>query len=91
MKAEIIGRGLGGRRFRGGWMARCPAHDDRKPSLSIREGDHGKVLVCCHAGCEQVGPEPGTHAWLHAECWPPWHQARRADAIAALRAMGIQA
>src|SRR5438094_550718 len=47
-------------------MARCPAHDDREPSLSIREGDHGKVLVCCHAGCEQVGPEPGTHAWLHA-------------------------
>jgi hypothetical protein len=35
------------------------------------------------------GTEPGTHAWLHAECWPTWHQARRAEAIAALRAMGI--
>jgi hypothetical protein len=35
------------------------------------------------------GIEPGTHAWLHAECWPAWHQARRADAGAALRAMGI--
>jgi hypothetical protein len=35
------------------------------------------------------GTEPGTHAWLHAECWPTWHQARRADAIAALLAMGI--
>jgi hypothetical protein len=32
------------------------------------------------------GNEPGTHAWLHAECWPAWHQARRADAVAALRA-----
>ena len=37
------------------------------------------------------GTEPETHAWLHAACWPAWHQARRADAIAALRAMGIQA
>lgn len=37
------------------------------------------------------GTEPGTHTWLHAECWPAWHQARRADAIAALDAMGIVA
>ncbi len=33
-------------------MARCPAHDDRSPSLSIRPAD-GKVLVRCHAGCDQ--------------------------------------
>jgi hypothetical protein len=36
------------------------------------------------------GVEPGTHAWLHAECWPVWHQARQADAIAALATMGIR-
>jgi hypothetical protein len=30
------------------------------------------------------GTEPGTHAWLHAECWPAWHEARRAEASAAL-------
>src|SRR5262249_44690325 len=30
------------------------------------------------------GTKLGTHAWLHAECWPGWHQARRAEAIAAL-------
>jgi hypothetical protein len=35
------------------------------------------------------GTEPGTHTWLHAECWPAWHQSRRADATAALRTMGI--
>jgi hypothetical protein len=34
-----------------GWHARCPAHDDRHPSLSIVEGDDGRVLVHCHAGC----------------------------------------
>ena len=33
-------------------MARCPAHDDRVPSLSIRDMN-GKVLVRCHAGCDQ--------------------------------------
>ncbi len=34
-----------------GWHARCPAHDDRRPSLSIAEGDDGRALVNCHAGC----------------------------------------
>ncbi|RFZ48382.1 DNA primase [Mycobacterium marinum] len=31
--------------------ARCPAHDDRNPSLSVR-GIEGQVLMYCHAGCE---------------------------------------
>ena len=35
------------------------------------------------------GTEPGTHAWLHAECWPAWHQRRREEAVLALREMGI--
>jgi hypothetical protein len=34
-------------------MAHCPTHDDCDPSLSIRDADDGKVLVCCHAGCDQ--------------------------------------
>lgn len=34
------------------WNCRCPAHDDKKPSLSICEGNDGHVLICCHAGCE---------------------------------------
>jgi hypothetical protein len=34
-----------------GWVARCPAHEDRSPSLSVREGDDGRVLVRCFAGC----------------------------------------
>jgi hypothetical protein len=35
----------------GRWIARCPAHDDRTPSLSIRELDDGRVLLHCFAGC----------------------------------------
>ena len=53
MTAECMVRALGGRRVGDGWMARCPAHDDRKPSLSLRRADDGRVLVCCHAGCGQ--------------------------------------
>jgi putative DNA primase/helicase len=34
----------------GRWMALCPAHPDRKPSLSIRVGG-GKILLHCFAGC----------------------------------------
>lgn len=34
------------------WLARCPAHDDQNPSLSIGLGDDGRVLVSCHAGCD---------------------------------------
>ena len=32
--------------------AKCPAHADRSPSLSVTEGDSGKVLVHCFAGCD---------------------------------------
>jgi DNA primase len=34
-------------------MARCPAHQDRNPSLSIATGRNGQILVHCHAGCTQ--------------------------------------
>jgi len=35
-----------------GWVARCPAHDDHRASLSIAEGDDSRALVRCHAGCD---------------------------------------
>ena len=53
MPAESLARALGGRKAGKDWMARCPAHDDREPSLSVRDTEDGKVLVHCHAGCEQ--------------------------------------
>lgn len=36
----------------GKWSARCPVHDDRKPSLSVGTGDRGTVLLKCQVGCE---------------------------------------
>ena len=52
--AEALAKALGGRKVGGSWMARCPVHDDRRPSLSIEDGLDGKVLVYCHAGCDQM-------------------------------------
>lgn len=52
MTAADFARALGGRRSGSCWMARCPAHHDRTPSLSIIERG-GKLLVHCHAGCSQ--------------------------------------
>ena len=43
----------------GRWLARCPAHEDGSPSLSIRELDDGRVLLHDFGGCD-------THAVLEA-------------------------
>ena len=53
MTAEAIAVALGGRKVGSGWVTRCPAHDDQRPSLSISAGIGGKVLVRCFAGCDQ--------------------------------------
>jgi AAA domain/CHC2 zinc finger len=47
----VLGRLDRVRRSGQGWVARCPAHDDKTPSLSVRETDEGNVLVHCFAGC----------------------------------------
>ena len=40
------------RRTGGGCLARCPAHEDHEPSLSISLGRDGRILLHCWAGCE---------------------------------------
>ncbi|MGO9048961.1 MAG: hypothetical protein ACLQFW_19115 [Xanthobacteraceae bacterium] len=57
------------------WMNRNPG------LLSVG----GRCAWCGRAETDDAlvlpfGTDPGTHAWLHAECWPVWHQARRAAA-----------
>jgi hypothetical protein len=53
MNAETISEALRGHKVGSGWMACCPVHNDRTPSLSVRDTGTGKVLVRCHAGCDQ--------------------------------------
>jgi hypothetical protein len=38
-------------RSAGGHTAKCPAHNDRNPSLTIGTGRDGRVLIRCWAGC----------------------------------------
>jgi hypothetical protein len=38
----------------GSWTACCPAHNDKGPSLAIREADDGRILLHCFAGCETL-------------------------------------
>jgi DNA primase len=51
--AAEIAHHLSGRKSGAGYMARCPVHEDRTPSLSLRDSD-GKVLVHCFGGCTQA-------------------------------------
>ncbi len=51
MSAESIAIALGGRKSGRGWSARCPAHDDRNPSLSLGDSGNGRVWVRCFTGC----------------------------------------
>jgi hypothetical protein len=70
--AELAQR-LDAKRNGRGWVANCPAHDDKTPSLGIDEAPDGRALVHCRAGCTQDAvlsalrarglwaPEPGTN------------------------------
>lgn len=77
MNAEDIAKGCGGavRQSNKSWMTRCPAHDDRNPSLCITDGQDHRILVHCFAGCTQAAvidalrgrglwpaPQPPSHA-----------------------------
>lgn len=48
----VLGRAQDVREVVGGWQARCPAHDDDTPSLSITAGKDGRALLHCHANCD---------------------------------------
>jgi hypothetical protein len=50
--AAHLARALKAKRNGSGWVARCPAHDDQRASLSIGQGEDGRLLLHCHAGCE---------------------------------------
>ena len=48
---RIFSQLQGVRKTGSGWIARCPVHDDRHPSLSVRVGAKGNVIFHCFAGC----------------------------------------
>jgi hypothetical protein len=58
MNAAHIGLALRGKKNGGGWLVSCPCPNhgngrgDRNPSLSVSDGDDGRLLVRCFAGCQ---------------------------------------
>lgn len=53
----------------GRWIARCPAHADGRPSLSVRETGDGVILLHCFAGCE-TEDVLGAIGWTFSELYP---------------------
>ncbi|HZT72897.1 MAG TPA: hypothetical protein VE996_04530 [Terriglobales bacterium] len=65
----------------GRWIARCPAHDDRSPSLSIREGREGRVVIHCFGGCASAAVLAAAGiSWRDMLGAPPTAEQRRAAA-----------
>src|SRR6185437_4889339 len=80
MTAQDLARALGAQRTGSTWMARCPAHEDREPSLAISDASDGKILVRCHAGCDQRSVISSLHArglWTDAQSRPGTRRVRR--------------
>lgn len=48
---ELLGLLSGVKRTARGWSSRCPAHNDKSPSLSVCEAEGGRILLHCFAGC----------------------------------------
>jgi putative DNA primase/helicase len=53
INAEFIALKLKGKRVGKDFVALCPSHEDKNPSLSITDRKDGRILFKCHAGCTQ--------------------------------------
>ena len=53
MDVDSIAKSLDGKRSGDGWLCHCPAHEDKRVSLSLNKSSDGKILVFCHTGCSQ--------------------------------------
>lgn len=53
-----------------GYQMLCPAHNDNRPSLSIKEGDDGRILLYCFGGCsvQEICSALGVHV---RDLFPP--------------------
>jgi hypothetical protein len=78
---RILGLLTGVRKCGNQFEAHCPAHDDQHQSLTVKQADDGRTLVCCQRGCSffdiagAIGLEPSDFFPPRAD--PPRHSAGR--------------
>jgi hypothetical protein len=65
------------------WLIRHPVKSSPGSCLGCGRGDEQDGIVL------PFGTEASGHAWLHSHCWPAWYSGRKAEAAAALSAIGI--
>ena len=63
-----------------GWRAKCPGHKDTNPSLDVAEGDDGRVLLTCRAGCDSARVVDGMGLGLK-NLFPPREPRRQQPTI----------
>jgi hypothetical protein len=69
----------GVRRTRRGGLGLCPGHRDREPSLDVAEGDDGRALLYCRAGCN-TSDILRALGLRYADLFPPRTDAARREA-----------
>jgi hypothetical protein len=62
------------------WIACCPVHQDKHPSMTLREESDGRILVNCFAGCsfEQIAESVGLG-------WDAWFPPKPIDYAAPVK------
>ena len=65
------------------WLNRYPARSAPGRCVACGDREYGYDPLLPY------GVEPTGHAWLHSRCWEAWHAARKREAAAALKAMGV--
>lgn len=65
--AHALGEGKEHENGDGSWNTVCPAHSDKGPSLTVSEGNGGRLLVHCHSGCRQ---DDVIEALKRLDLWP---------------------
>jgi hypothetical protein len=65
------------------WLNRNPVTSPPGRCLACGDREYGYDPLAPY------GVEPTGHAWLHSRCWEAWHAARKREAAAALKAMGV--
>lgn len=85
------------------WVALCPSHDDKSPSLCIDEADNGKVLIKCWSGCganeviDSVGmkyhelfPDDGYECHIKRRIKPIGYHELHLDIVQSRREKGLK-